>query len=207
MLTIILGKINSSITISDECSNNPLKLTICSENEEWSNIFQLSNILSVNCINNISYFNINETVKKMKCFKSNYIEPDNPCQICSKNYLEKNVIINSISYIICYEYKEGYYFDDEILNNKLCYSSCKKCNISGNETEHNCIECKEDYNFEFNYSFYKNCFMNLINDSETIMTETEIEFIKNMINNAFKKLNIANIAGEKMKKFLIKIYQ
>ena len=95
-----IGKINSSITISDECSNNPLKLTICSENEDWSNIFQLSNILSVNCINNISYFNINETVKKMKCFKNNYAEPDNPCQICSKNYLEKNVIINSISYII-----------------------------------------------------------------------------------------------------------
>ena len=192
-----IAKINPSITFSGECSNHPQNLTICSKEEEWSRIFDLSIINNINCINNISYFNVNETINKMKCFTKNNIGLENPCQICDKNYLEKNVIINSISYIICYEYKEGYYFDDNTLNYKPCYSSCKKCNISGNETGHNCIECKEDYNFEFNYSIYKNCFMNLINDSETIMTETEkeIEFINNtgLIEDILSRLNKSNI--------------
>ena len=92
----------------------------------------------------ISPLNIGDTINKMKCFKKN-IELDNPCQICGNNYFEKNLIIDSITYINCYEYKDGYYFDDEILDYKLCYFSCKKCNRSGNETEHNCIECKEKY--------------------------------------------------------------
>ena len=79
----------------------------------------------------------------------------------------KKTIIDNIANIICYKYKEGYYFDDIELNYKPCYFSCKECYIGGNETEHNCIECKEEYKYKFNISNYKNCFMNIIIDLET----------------------------------------
>ena len=39
---------------------------------------------------------------------------------------------------------------------KLCYNSCKTCDINGNDTYHNCIECNDNYNYESNFSNYKN---------------------------------------------------
>ena len=41
---------------------------------------------------------------------------------------------------------------------KPCYSSCQKCDSGGNETFHNCLECKNDYNFELKVSNYINCY-------------------------------------------------
>ena len=111
----------------------------------------------------MSSFNINKIENEMKCFKP-IKDLNNACKICGNNYFKKNVIINNITYIICYEYKEGYYFDDNDFNYKPCYSSCKKCNKSGNKTEHNCIECKEEYIYEFNFSIYKKCFIYNINE-------------------------------------------
>ena len=90
-----------------------------------------------------------------------------------------------ITYIYCYENKDGYYFDVESLEYKLCYTSCKKCNISGNDNEHNCIECKEGYNNEIYLSIYKNCLEKEI--------ENKTELIQNMINNIFEQLNITDI--------------
>ena len=50
-------------------------------------------------------------------------------------------------------------------NNKIneyicedCFTNCKICNISGNESYHNCMECKSDYYFELNKNGYKNCY-------------------------------------------------
>ena len=63
-------------------------------------------------------------------------------------------------YLNCSTLLEGYYFDYENLTFKLCYLTCKSCNISGNETEHNCIECKNGYNYEENFELYKNCYYN-----------------------------------------------
>ena len=102
------AKINSNIQISSKCSEHPSKITICSENEEWSKIFGLSEIQYINCINNLSSFDINEATRKMKCFKKNIeLDMDNPCQICGNNYLMKRLVINNIRCINCYEYKEG----------------------------------------------------------------------------------------------------
>ena len=42
---------------------------------------------------------------------------------------------------------------------KLCYQSCKKCDLSGNEVSHNCIECKENYIYKLNISIYINCYI------------------------------------------------
>ena len=53
---------------------------------------------------------------------------------------------------------EGYHFENNNSVYKLCYPTCKKCNISGNDINHNCIECKYDYNYEVIYDIYKNCY-------------------------------------------------
>ena len=45
-------------------------------------------------------------------------------------------------------------------NYKQCYESCKTCIIGGDQTYHNCIECKSDFNYEFHFSQNKNCFRN-----------------------------------------------
>ena len=123
----------------------------------------------------------------VKCYKKN-LDLNNQCQICGNNYFKKSEIIDGITYINCYEYKEGYYFDDDILDYKSCYSSCKKCNKSGNETEHNCIECKNDYTIEYNLSSYKNCL------------ENRTELIQNMIYILIDRLNISYIDSGKQEK-------
>ena len=120
----------------------------------------------VNCINNISSFKLNETIKKMKCFnKNNWLE--NPCLTCGNNYFEKIEIIGNKTYANSYENKEGNYFDDKLSEYKLCYPSCKSCDKGGNKTEHNCIKCKEEYKLEINISEYKNCFIDSINYLES----------------------------------------
>ena len=68
--------------------------------------------------------------------------------------------MNNSPYINCSKLPEGYYLDEENLVYKKCYFSCKKCNISGNESEHNCLECRFNYNFEIHYESYKNCYSN-----------------------------------------------
>jgi hypothetical protein len=55
---------------------------------------------------------------------------------------------------------------------KQCFYTCKKCDIGGNETNHNCLECKEEYNNTINISIYKNCY-NDIDIMSNILQETE----------------------------------
>ena len=161
------------------------KLTICSEDENWKNAYGLTYKTYINCANNIYFLKLNETEHMMKCFKKTK-DLNNPCQICgNSNYFEKSIFYENNTYIYCYENKDGYYFDDKSLEYKLCYTSCKKCNISGNDNEHNCIECKEGYNNEIYLSIYKNCLEKEI--------ENKTELIQNMINNIFEQLNITDI--------------
>ena len=95
------------ISSSSMFSNLPSKLIICTVNEDWSKIFNLSDKQYVNCINNISYFNINENEPIIKCYKNN-IDTDNPCQMCGNNYYNNSGMINN-TYINCYDF---HYIDD-----------------------------------------------------------------------------------------------
>ena len=57
--------------------------------------------------------------------------------------------------LICLDKKpEGYYLDTDGFY-KECYESCKLCDGKGDEIDHNCTLCKQDYYF-FDDSFYKN---------------------------------------------------
>jgi hypothetical protein len=73
------------------------------------------------------------------------------CDICQNNFtFNFSEFNNSYSYINCFEPKPV-----------VCYNSCKICEIEGNETNNNCVECKEDFIYEFNItnSKYKNCYI------------------------------------------------
>ena len=84
------------------------------------------------------------------------------CKNCGENFFMKdNDSKNNDSFINCYEsIEDGYYLDKNESIYKLCYITCKTCNIGGNELEHNCIECSNDFIYEYNISNYKNCYNN-----------------------------------------------
>ena len=72
-------------------------------------------------------------------------------------------LYNINNFIKCYNSPEGYYLDMNAFLYKKCYISCKRCNTDGNESNHNCIECHENYMYEKKLGIYKNCYNNSIN--------------------------------------------
>ena len=92
------------------------------------------------------------------------LNDNNSCIICNKEkgyfQLYDDISNNNNSFIKCYKKPKGYYLDEIESYFKKCYASCKECDISGNETCHNCIECKDNYGYEIPYKKYKNCYIN-----------------------------------------------
>ena len=135
----------------------------CSSNDKF---LYFGNCVT-NCSNGFYYDEIDTSIKICKCelekcYKcSKESIKQNLCISCNDGYYPKYNEINNVnSFIDCYQSPEGYYLD-EINGEKFyksCYNSCKKCNKSGNETNHNCIECDENYYFEINFGDYKNCY-------------------------------------------------
>ena len=125
-----------------------------------------------NCISECKNGYYNETIenniiKKCKCDIDNcYIcslgslNENNSCITCNneKGYFQLyNNNINN-NYIQCYKFTEGFYLDNA--SYKKCYDSCKYCDKKGNELIHNCLECKNNYNYIIQYEKYKNCYIN-----------------------------------------------
>ena len=114
-VNLINAKTNPNKISDSIFSNLSPNLFICSENKDWTKIISTDN-LYVNCINNISYSNINENEPIAKCYKNN-IQPNNPFQICGNKYFNKNGIINN-TYINCYiidDISEYSSFDSSII--------------------------------------------------------------------------------------------
>ena len=149
--------------IFNEKSNNCLS---CSSTDKY---LKLGNCVS-NCSN--GYYNDTKdpSIKKCKCDLEN-------CFICSLESLSENNscitcnvekgffplyedVINNKTFIKCYKKIVGYYFDDNDHLFKKCYQSCQECDIKGNETYHNCLECKDNYDKIILYDLYKNCYIN-----------------------------------------------
>ena len=145
-----------------------------------SNCLSCSNqnkfLLFGNCIDNCTngyYFDENdpsikicncELKKCSNCSKESFEK--SLCISCNEGYYQKYDEMNIYeSYIECYQSPEGYYLDinDNELFYKKCYETCQTCNMSGNETLHNCIECNPSYFYEIKYNKYKNCYMNCYN--------------------------------------------
>ena len=124
-----------------------------------------------NCTNGFYQDETDNSIKRckcdlIKCFKCSKESFDqNLCLTCNEGYYPKENDINNInSFVDCYQNPEGYYLDNNNNNPiyRLCYESCSLCDIGGNITYHNCVECKSDFYFELNNdngfkSCYKNC--------------------------------------------------
>ena len=82
---------------------------------------------------------------------------NNLCISCNEGYYP---IYNLLSeFKNCTRSPEGFYLDNDLFY-KPCFNSCKKCNIGGNEKNHNCLECKDNYEHEIIFNEYKNCYIN-----------------------------------------------
>ena len=95
-----------------------------------------------------------------KCSEESFNK--NLCISCNDNYYPKyNDEKNIKTFVNCYNYtEEGFYLDMQNSIYKSCYESCKSCDTEGQETQHNCKECKDSYNFILNIigNSYINCY-------------------------------------------------
>ena len=165
-------------------SNLTSNILICLNNELNQNF--LLEEQRINCHNNDNNIISNNNVTELRCYMNNSLMENNTkfiCEICGHNYFMKynnSKEANNI-YINYYETPKGYYLDENYYFYKLCYNYCKTCNINGNDTHHNCIECNDNYNYESNISNYKNCYLNNPNG---IITDTIINTFKSEITNS-----------------------
>ena len=80
------------------------------------------------------------------------------CTKCNINYYPKeNDPSNIGEYIKCYKELEGYYLDVNLY--RQCYYKCKTCNILGNNDNHNCLECNNNYPIGIKHNNYMNCYI------------------------------------------------
>ena len=165
-------------------------LTICNISEIMNKYFKTNR--KIFCYN-ISFYKATNENDLLKCYSkqiSNELS-NQFCEICGNNYsLIYNDENKNNSDIICYQPSLGFYFDTIDFEYKQCFSSCLSCEIGGNETIHNCIECKRDYNFMSIEIIYKNCYNenfyaenyeiisnsndDIINDSSTYNIKTDL---------------------------------
>ena len=89
----------------------------------------------------------------------------------------------------CFDDKpdESYYLDEINQGYKKCYKSCKSCKGEGTESNHNCLECKDDYLFYNNSLNIANCyekcdFFYYFNNNDFYCSETCPEGYKIILN-------------------------
>ena len=173
----------------------PGNLIICGEYDKWRSLLDEDSgeFISIFCNksnSSESSININD-----KCYLKNSTTQFNNqiCNQCGKYYY---ITYSDLSYnksnINCQKIPDGYYLDLDEINPilKPCFQSCKTCEKGGNESYHNCLECKEDYHiFNLNSMNYKNCYKEIGNEIETelvtdknINTERDIEIEINDFN-------------------------
>ena len=79
------------------------------------------------------------------------------CNIDNNYYPIKNKISINNSYINCSNYAPlGYIFDNYSLSYKSCYPTCKKCLGVGDNYNHRCVECIDNYYLN-DTNCYENC--------------------------------------------------
>ena len=129
----------------------------------------------------------NKFLKKGKCVdsceKGYFLDKNNPaikkckcdiikCEECSEESILSNLCLTCNKdegfypksndewiFIECYDGNiSGYYFDNDAQNYKECYSSCQTCKGEGNDTNHNCLLCADEYNYELTISETINCY-------------------------------------------------
>ena len=114
----------------------------------------------LNCSDICFKYNIKIDLKTNKCIEycieGEYkYEYDNYCYDKCPN---TTYISNNKKYLCLLKKPDNYYYFD--INNKVykeCYNKCKNCNEEGDETNNNCIECKDGFIFLNDTNCYKIC--------------------------------------------------
>ena len=144
-----INQINTFLTLEG--------ITLGDTNKELKTKLNFWNLM-ISCINNL-YDISNSNYKNDGYYKSKSNNDINGCKYCGLEYYKiYNDIANTNSYYKCHKSLDGYYIDYNDLFYKPCYSSCKKCKINGNITNHNCIECANDYKYELDDIYFINCY-------------------------------------------------
>ena len=138
-----------------------------------------------NCPNGIDNDESNNNIRickcdLIKCHKCNGESLNlNLCISCNEGYYPKYDDKNN-DYIDCYESIEGYYLESRYF--KSCYESCQICDKSGNNINHNCIQCKNNFNYELNINSYKNCYTYDEYEQKILNNKSFQELIDDIIN-------------------------
>ena len=118
-------------------------------------------------ISNINYIISYNNTKTNNC-QINFFSCSQICKDCIY-YLNKILCIEECSdeeYVNenneCIKIPNGKYYNSTLSQIDSCYISCEKCSKSGNETNHNCNECKKNYYPIKDSKYPFNCYQNLI---------------------------------------------
>ena len=127
-----------------------------------------------NCVDECpnGYFTDIDNINKCKCssniackYCSNESKIYNLCVSCNNDegyYPKYNDELNINSSLInCYNndsISDGYFLNIVSKYYEQCYSTCKKCNKSGDEDNNNCLECKSGYQFKTDFENDYNCY-------------------------------------------------
>ena len=118
------------------------------------------------CINNI--YGINDSNDDYYCYIK-CKEEINSSNFTCPYYYPENIELNNDTKFSCNLFSSiNYSHNMDIINTiksiniseHQCYFSCKTCDINGDDINHNCLECKENYKFELNMISYRNCYEN-----------------------------------------------
>ena len=119
------------------------------------------------CYSNCSYVYlfidnyIKCTCQSQQCLTCEIIDLNRElCSKCKNNYYPmENDPSNIGEYFNCYNKEpNGYYLDKDALLFKKCYHTCETCEMQGNITSHNCLKCKNEFNFEIKINNFSNCY-------------------------------------------------
>ena len=141
------SNIKSSVNIDNIFSLTFDNLMVCIQNDN-------NNFLNIITGKIIFYCDDNH-LNTYYCYIKNFtLDNIYMCDVCQNDFIfneTENNYSYPYSYIDC--------FEPRII---LCYNSCKTCEIEGNETINNCLECKDEFIYEINItnSSYKNCYIN-----------------------------------------------
>ena len=161
---------SSTITMNNIFQNIKTNLVICTSDTLLISKIKEKKCFAIDCSKNWKEKRKKIIVSNNTCVDDcslvfNTFEYDAKCyDKCSNggyNYIEFDSANNYN--INCSYSLEGLYYDKKDSIYKSCYPSCKTCNITGDEFNHYCIECKDNLFYQNNDLNYFNCYSNCSN--------------------------------------------
>ena len=152
-------KIKGGVYYQNVFNSVSSNLKVCIENGNTINLLQ--SYVNINCEDICFKNDIKINLATNSCIEHCYAS-DNKFELnnlCYKICPNTSFLSSYNEYLCLDKSSEGsYYFDENKNLYKECYNTCKRCNEGGNETNHNCIECNNNFPIELKINNYHNCF-------------------------------------------------